>query len=772
MRKSAPTIYRSGFSMLELSVVLTIIAVVTSMGMMAGLGALESARRAQTSNKLDVIETTLMSYRTTYNRLPCPTDPTLPNTNANYGVEAANPGSCTGGAPAISATFTDTTNNVVEGAVPFNTLGLPEEFMYDGWGRKFAYAVNYNVTATNAMSGESLAESCKITVNDAASTGGNRSTGAVYALVSYGPDGHGGYLRSGSRNNAGSTNTDELTNCHCSTATAAEATYAANYVMKDITQNPASSTDQFGDYVRFKERWQMVTTDDFMMTGGPVCTPGIRIDGTNSGDLTGMTLASVDVNGDGIPDLIIRAYGNSTVYVVFGTTKGFPNPLPLSSLNGNNGFSITSVPSNYNVTPVAIGDVDGDGVPDIIMGGAGSGQAGVWVFYGQKCGGTWGTACSPSYDLSAIYSGNQSCTAFWIIDSNDTGTTNINVGVGDINGDGYQDIIMADNQIAPSGKMSVVFGQPKTCPGTPTFPMTFDVETLNGTNGFYMTGVVGNNDPIATGDINGDDIPDLLIGDDHYTANAGGIYVIFGHKDPSHTYWPTMNNTAFTALNGTNGFILWESSGWGMRYWPQAIIIADFNGDGKADILLRTAYGHGTNYGCSDDASKLAMIIWGGGSWGNAVYDTDSLVAANRTTVFCGPRDGNADEDFRSIGSTDINGDGIADIFFSDSYYTTPGAYGDTYVYYGYTGVWPQLIDFELNAPNGTNGFIIENPYAEDLTSGISLTGLDMNGDGIQDLAFGISAGTTSGGSNAGYTYVLFGRRLAWTNPYPLSAIK
>jgi DNA-binding beta-propeller fold protein YncE len=70
---------------------------------------------------------------------------------------------------------------------------------------------------------------------------------------------------------------------------------------------------------------------------------GFRGDGATAGDRTGWTAAIGDVNGDGINDLIISAsYASYTasqsgsVYVVFGTASGFPDPLPLSSLNGTN----------------------------------------------------------------------------------------------------------------------------------------------------------------------------------------------------------------------------------------------------------------------------------------------------------------------------------------------------------------------------------------------------------------------------------------------------
>jgi len=176
---------RDGYTLLEMAVVMAIVGLVMGLaaaGMTAASGGYDSVKRVETNKKLDVLEDALMAYRTVYNRLPCPGDPSLATSNANYGVEAATMGTCTGGTPA--APFKDATNNVVEGAVPFKQLGVPEDFMYDAWGRKFAYAVNYKLTAANVMVNESLNDSCKISVTDATDAAGARSTGAAYVLWS------------------------------------------------------------------------------------------------------------------------------------------------------------------------------------------------------------------------------------------------------------------------------------------------------------------------------------------------------------------------------------------------------------------------------------------------------------------------------------------------------------------------------------------------------------------------------------------------------------
>lgn len=281
----------AAFTMVELSVVLLIIALVTGFGLIATIGAMESAKRAATENKLNEIEKALMQFRTLYSRLPCPSDITLASTDTSYGVEGATPGTCTGGTPAANYVSSGTgyygSGYVVEGGVPTKALKLPNEFMFDGWGRRIAYVVDRAVTAKDAFVTIAPRETCRIAVGDEYGTT-ERTSGAVYALISYGPNGHGGYTNGTTRMNAGSTNTDEKINCHC-TAAGTDDSFGANYVQKEVTENPSDSTDKFDDIVRFKLRWHMQTLDDgynFSGYAGPMLVIGYdRSAGQNAASL-------------------------------------------------------------------------------------------------------------------------------------------------------------------------------------------------------------------------------------------------------------------------------------------------------------------------------------------------------------------------------------------------------------------------------------------------------------------------------------------------------
>jgi Ca2+-binding RTX toxin-like protein len=438
---------------------------------------------------------------------------------------------------------------------------------------------------------------------------------------------------------------------------------------------------------------------------------GFKLVGESASDYCGFSVSGAgDVNGDGISDLLIGApyRGNflGSAYVVFGTDGGFAESIDLASLNGSIGFEIRGEAAGDRCgwSVASAGDLNHDGLSDLLINARGAQQT--HVVFGAS-------SFSSNFNIADLNGEN----GFSI--SHQAGAEGGSVALaGDVNGDGLEDLLIG----APTS-VFVVFGR------ATGFGADLDLSTLNGSNGFSVSGVGGagnNHSALAgAGDLNGDGLADIVIGDP--ISGAGAAYVIFGRDSD---FDATLD---VSALNGDNGFTLNPQAGSsGTGY---AVSIAgDVNGDGIDDLLLSDQ--------ASDGSDGNSYVVFGRTGGFGASFDLSSLGGTDGLRI---GGEGDLHRFGHALsGAGDIDGDGFDDLLIG-AYGWSAYGYGDydgaAYLILG--GDYLGVVDSEGTSGNDS---LVGDPGDNILVAGVGNDTLE-GGDGNDVLKGGNGDDWLAGGA-------------------------
>jgi hypothetical protein len=469
---------------------------------------------------------------------------------------------------------------------------------------------------------------------------------------------------------------------------------------------------------------------------------GFKLDGEVNGDESSYPIAQAgDVNGDGYADILVGApYHNSKtgrIYLVFGGAEIISGGiLRLSDLNGTNGFKIDGeTTSDYNVGYdgdfwIKGGDVNGDVYSDLLIGALGfnGGTGRSYVIFGH-----------PQIGLGGFFSlSNLNGTNGFKIDGegvNDYSGNSLCIA-GDVNGDGYADLLIGAYRYNNyAGRSYVMFGSANGFSPTGSFLLS----NLNGTNGFKLDGGSGENVGFSVnqvGDINQDGYDDLFIGAPAYYGSTvqSGAYLIWGGPFVGKNVQSNL-----MVLSEPDGFkcvgeVVGNNDGWSVSGG------GDLNADGYPDLLIGA-------WGYNNQAGRT-YVIFGSSFLGieGGIFNILNLNASTGLKL-----DGEIPNDVSGAAVSmtgDVNGDGYGDFIIGAPW--ALNYIGRSYVVLGGSNGG----DYNLLDLNGVNGFKIDGETSGDV-SGYSVSGMgDINGDGVNDILVGARGG---GSSQAGRGYVIFG---------------
>lgn len=521
--------------------------------------------------------------------------------------------------------------------------------------------------------------------------------------------------------------------------------------------------------------------------GSAVDAVDAKVYGRLTGDALGQNVRMADLNGDGLDDLVLSsglANGGSPVRNDCGAVEiwfGAPGFSGIKDAAGTSGtapdVTIVGVANSQttNFKGLEVGDVNGDGVQDLILishyvanslGDFGS----VYVVYGKKS-----PASFPAFiDLDTSTSGTHADVRIEIRNIHNSQGA---LAVGDVNGDGADDILVGSSFTAADNPMGaevcVILGR--------TAPAALPASMVRNNSDFFIYTSSTASLTLMTGDVNDDGKDDILVSGFGATDGVRRLRVLLGRSTFSTKY--SFADAIYGHAFPSSDFSIKAVANADLPGAMNATAVADVNGDGVKDIIIAAPEGDGP--GDTRLNSGDAYVVFGRKQPNTFPSLLDLSVSGDtgaNVTIYGyaaqgklgGAGSGITSAKTRGALTTgDVNGDGIADMIFGAPY--AQDSAGEVYVVYGRASGSPFPATIDLGTTNTGTFFSIVG--ADNVTPGRvsdygSLSCADVNGDGADDLLLG-AAGTTSGPAGnrtrAGEAYIVFGRKTPAVFPASLS---
>lgn len=390
-------------------------------------------------------------------------------------------------------------------------------------------------------------------------------------------------------------------------------------------------------------------------------------------------------------------------------------------------------------------DVNGDGILDLMIAAGGADgpdnlrvRAGeVYVFYGRR--GSWTGTLDPATEADVRIIGEEAD------DSID------HVECGDLNGDGYDDLLICASTADGPGNSRPSAGQAHLLLGGPDLPAVIDLATDPGTviHGAESGDIMCSNP--ALGDVNGDGRLDLILDArgaydvPRTVTGAGRVHVLFGRSD-----WPPVVDLATSSdvkIHGGKGTGLFE----GGDALGSDLAAGDLDGDGIDELIAGARLADGP-----DDSRQNAgevHIFRGRAAWPSVI---DLRVELADTYVIGADPSDNTASGFATLNAASLDGDGGRDLMIGavlgDGLANTVENSGEVRRL-GFGAVLPPTIDLAVDADTTWYGADIGDQVTYNFVNG------DVDGDGAEDLVFGVydADGITNTENGAGEIVLVHG---------------